>query len=149
MLSNRVLSINIEFQKQRDDDIIAGIQTISLRDPMTRSKIKTPFRSTSCKHLQCFDADTFIQINRSNPKWQCAVCYQTLSTGTIVVDGYFDDILKNTPDDCDIIQIEPDGKWSIPTEAPVVDVTMDDKKRDIIVIGDDDYNEPKTKGNYI
>lgn len=82
-------------------------------------------------------------MNRSNPKWQCAVCYKTLATDTIFVDGYFDDILKNTPDDCDIIQIEPDGKWAIPTEVPVIDVTMEAKKRDIIVIGDDDYVEPR------
>ena len=34
----------------------------------------TPCRSSTCDHLQCFDASLYLMMNEKKPKWQCPVC---------------------------------------------------------------------------
>lgn len=97
-----------------DDDIVAGVETVSLKDPYTRCRIATPIRSKHCKHVQCFDGLTFLQLNKTSNKFECPYCYKRLLMDDLIVDGFFEDILLNTSDSLETVQINLDGNWAVP-----------------------------------
>jgi hypothetical protein len=74
-------------------------------------------------------------MNSKNPKWECPVCYSKIKTSDLQIDGYFEDILLNTPEDCDSVQIESDRTWAIPNAKNVVQVSSV-IKRPFIAIND-------------
>ena len=39
-----------------------------------KMRMTTPCRSSTCDHLQCFDASLYLMMNEKKPKWQCPVC---------------------------------------------------------------------------
>ncbi|KAG6885580.1 hypothetical protein C0993_012582 [Termitomyces sp. T159_Od127] len=43
--------------------------------------------------------------------WLCPVCERVLDSKELIVDGYFDEILKQTPDDVEDVIVEADGEW--------------------------------------
>lgn len=47
---------------------------VSLKCPMTFKRIVLPTRGTDCKHLQCFDLETYLQVNSERGTWRCPVC---------------------------------------------------------------------------
>ncbi|OSD03150.1 hypothetical protein PYCCODRAFT_1434570 [Trametes coccinea BRFM310] len=94
-----------------DDDIIAGAQKMSLKCPLSYMRIATPCRSSTCVHPQCFDALSWYSVMEQTTTWMCPVCERVLNTEELIVDGYFDDILKNTPDSVEDVIVESDGQW--------------------------------------
>ncbi|PCH33703.1 hypothetical protein WOLCODRAFT_135275 [Wolfiporia cocos MD-104 SS10] len=94
-----------------DDDIIAGHQKMSLKCPLSYMRIATPCRSAHCVHPQCFDAYSWFSLMEQTTTWLCPVCEKVLSVEDLIVDGYFDDILKNTSEDVEDIIVEADGQW--------------------------------------
>ncbi|KAF9159375.1 SUMO ligase siz1 [Actinomortierella ambigua] len=113
-------------------------------------RINIPCRSSYCHHLQCFDGYTFFHLNEQTPTWTCPVCSRNmLSWEEIVVDGYFTDILQNTPSSLESVTVQPDGKWEIPSSGKVAVVAEtrkatpapEAKKKvphDVFVLDDDD-----------
>lgn len=95
------------------DDIVSVGETISLKDPVTLSRIKNPIRSKKCKHIQCFDAGTFITMNRAKGRWECPVCNSKVQWSELILDGYFKDILENTSMDCESVLVDPSGSWTV------------------------------------
>lgn len=84
---------------------------MSLKDPISTLRIKTPCRSTFCTHNQCFDAESFLQLQEQAPTWTCPICNKTISYEGLAVDQYVEEILtkaRNT----DQVTIEPNGEWS-------------------------------------
>ena len=39
-----------------------------------KMRMTTPCRSSTCDHLQCFDASLYLMMNEKKPKWVCPVC---------------------------------------------------------------------------
>ncbi|XP_063608038.1 E3 SUMO-protein ligase PIAS2-like isoform X2 [Penaeus indicus] len=82
----------------------------SLLCPLGRTRLKLPCRAWTCKHLQCFDAATYIQMNEQKPKWCCPVCRESAHYKNLHIDGYFLNVLEeNTTDDT--IVLLADGSW--------------------------------------
>ncbi|XP_037796758.1 E3 SUMO-protein ligase PIAS2-like [Penaeus monodon] len=82
----------------------------SLLCPLGRTRLKLPCRAWTCKHLQCFDAATYIQMNEQKPKWCCPVCRESAQYKNLYIDGYFLNVLEeNTTDDT--IVLLADGSW--------------------------------------
>ena len=78
-----------------------------------------PARPSTCKHLQCFDAMLFLQMNERKPTWNCPVCDTKALYDNLYIDGYFMDILesKELPKDEKEIIIEADATWKpVPKE---------------------------------
>ncbi|KAJ3395981.1 SUMO ligase siz1 [Lobulomyces angularis] len=100
--------------EHQDDDLIATSNIISLRDPITMSKIVTPARSKECNHDQCFDLETYLMYHDSAQEYNCPVCSKTLSWQNIFVDGLFLEILNSVDDEVDTVDLLPDGTWSFP-----------------------------------
>ncbi|KAF8605057.1 hypothetical protein BDV93DRAFT_470937 [Ceratobasidium sp. AG-I] len=94
-----------------DNDIEAGPQKMSLKCPASYIRINTPCRSSTCVHPQCFDAENWLSMMEQTTTWACPVCDKTLNTDELIVDMYFDDILKCTPDSVEDVIVEADGEW--------------------------------------
>ncbi|OCH96086.1 hypothetical protein OBBRIDRAFT_787540 [Obba rivulosa] len=94
-----------------DDDIVAGHQKMSLKCPLSYMRIQNPSRSIHCVHAQCFDAMSWFSVMEQTTTWLCPVCEKVLNPEELIVDGYFDEILKSTPEDVEDVIVEPDGEW--------------------------------------
>lgn len=123
-----------------DDDIIAGDEIVNLLDPYSRCKISIPVRTLKCKHTQCYDLATFLQINSSARKaLECPICFKKMTFNDLIIDGFFEDILQNTASDVESVQITSDGKWSLVKAAEVIVESHGSHSRpsdDIIVLSD-------------
>ncbi|KAH9837202.1 PINIT domain-containing protein [Rhodofomes roseus] len=94
-----------------DDDIVAGHQKMSLKCPLSYMRIATPCRSTKCVHSQCFDAFSWYSVMEQTTTWLCPVCEKALNMDDLIVDGYFDEILRSTHEDLEDVIVEADGQW--------------------------------------
>ncbi|TID15850.1 DNA-binding SAP [Venturia nashicola] len=98
--------------KNSDEDIVATSSIMSLKDPISYTRIAIPIRSTACTHNQCFDASSFLQLQEQAPLWKCPVCDKALQFEHLAVDQYVQEILANTSSSVDQVNIEPDAAWS-------------------------------------
>ncbi|KAI0361523.1 hypothetical protein OH77DRAFT_1585612 [Trametes cingulata] len=94
-----------------DDEIVAGHQKMSLKCPLSYMRITTPCRSSACVHPQCFDALSWFSVMEQTTTWMCPVCEKVLNVEDLIIDGYFDDILKSTPESVEDVIVEADGQW--------------------------------------
>lgn len=49
-------------------------QTVTLKCPITFKKISLPARGQECRHLTCFDLESYLQINCERGSWRCPIC---------------------------------------------------------------------------
>ncbi|CAE6526871.1 unnamed protein product [Rhizoctonia solani] len=103
--------ISMRRAAQIDADIEAGPQKMSLKCPASYIRINTPCRSSTCVHPQCFDAENWFSMMEQTTTWACPVCDKTLNTEELIIDMYFDDILKCTPDTVEDVIVEANGEW--------------------------------------
>ncbi|KAJ7125633.1 PINIT domain-containing protein [Mycena crocata] len=94
-----------------DEDIVAGPQKMSLKCPLSYMRVNTPCRSRKCTHSQCFDATSWFSVMEQTTTWLCPVCERTLDSKDLVIDGYFDEILKESPESVEDVIVEADGEW--------------------------------------
>ena len=47
---------------------------VSLKCPITFKRIILPARGQDCKHIQCFDLESYLQMNSERGSWRCPVC---------------------------------------------------------------------------
>ena len=60
-----------------------------------KMRMRLPVRSSQCDHLQCFDAANYIMMNEKKDKWMCPVCNNIAPFDTLMLDGYFSEILES------------------------------------------------------
>lgn len=98
-------------KKANDPDIEVGSSVMSLKDPISTLRITVPIRSTVCTHNQCFDAESFLQLQEQAPTWTCPICNKALTYEALAVDQYVEEILDKVRN-ADQVTIQPDGEWS-------------------------------------
>ena len=49
-------------------------QKVSLRCPVTYKRIGLPARGHDCRHIQCFDLESYLKLNCEKGLWKCPVC---------------------------------------------------------------------------
>jgi len=111
-----------------EDDIATTDIKVSLACPLGKMRMAAPCRPSTCDHLQCFDANLFIQMNERKPTWQCPVCYSQALYKDLYLDGYFLDVInsKELPEDENEIILNQDGTWKpIPRE----EVSEEERKK--------------------
>ncbi|EWC45103.1 hypothetical protein DRE_06242 [Drechslerella stenobrocha 248] len=101
-------------KESEDDDIVATSSIMSLKCPASTLRIEIPIRSTSCKHHQCCDAKSFLQLQEQAPTWTCPVCNRKIEFEHLAVDKYVEEILNSVPSGVEAVMIDPMGKWTIP-----------------------------------
>ncbi|KAI1429327.1 PINIT domain-containing protein [Xylaria sp. FL1777] len=105
-------------KKANDPDVVATSTVLSLKCPLSYTRLKTPCRSVLCLHIQCFDANSYLQLQEQGPQWVCPVCNQPAPFENLAVDEYVRDILESTADSTEQVTIEPNGQWSTQLTEP-------------------------------
>ncbi|CAM0152377.1 unnamed protein product [Urochloa decumbens] len=108
-----------------DIEVVADSVSVSLRCPMTASRIQIAGRFKPCAHMGCFDLEPFIEMNQRSRKWQCPICLKNYSLENIIIDPYFNRItslIKNCGDDTSEIDVKPDGSWRVKGRAELKDL---------------------------
>jgi hypothetical protein len=72
---------------------------------------------------QCFDLETFLEMNIRSTTLTCPLCSNTLTIDQIFVDQFLSKVLSEVQDNVRKITIAPDGKWS-----PVIEQSSSEKK---------------------
>ncbi len=57
-----------------------------------KMRITWPCRSSTCDHLQCFDASLYLMMNERKPKWLCPVCNKHAFFDNLLLDGFFKEV---------------------------------------------------------
>lgn len=96
---------------------------ISLKCPISGMRILTPARGQNCRHFQCFDLKTFLQVNCERTLWSCPICTMSIPFHMIEVDQHQLNILREIGNqslgtDCDEILINEFGQWQTYNPAP-------------------------------
>lgn len=104
-----------------------------------------PAKSINCIHLQCFDAYSFISINKGKPIWKCPICYKSCTYNELQIDSYFLEIVSSPYfyPGCEAVEIFSNGTWKPYTELTNninIKNTTENKETslDIIVLDDSD-----------
>ncbi|KAI0406604.1 PINIT domain-containing protein [Xylaria palmicola] len=99
-------------RKANDPDVVATSTVLSLKCPLSYTRLRTPVRSVLCNHIQCFDGTSYLQLQEQGPQWICPICNQSAPFENLAVDEYARDILEKTGDSVEQVTIEPDGHWT-------------------------------------
>ncbi|XP_019412098.1 PREDICTED: zinc finger MIZ domain-containing protein 2 isoform X1 [Crocodylus porosus] len=99
---------------------------VSLKCPITFRRIQLPARGHDCRHIQCFDLESYLQLNCERGTWRCPVCNKTALLEGLEVDQYMLGILiyiQNS--DYEEITIDPTCSWKPVPVKPDVHVKED------------------------
>jgi len=99
---------------------------ISLRCPISTRRMRTPSRGPNCRHLQCFDLETFLKLNRNKTHWNCPICNSVIPFNMLELDQHQMQIIQSmntsnnntlaaTPSSnstpSDDLLVDPNGQW--------------------------------------
>ncbi|MGH0118179.1 UNVERIFIED_CONTAM: hypothetical protein FKN15_045326, partial [Acipenser sinensis] len=85
---------------------------VSLKCPITFRRIQLPARGHDCKHIQCFDLESYLQLNCERGTWRCPVCNKTALLEGLEVDQYMWGILNAIQNsEFEEVTIDPTCSW--------------------------------------
>ncbi|VEL27390.1 unnamed protein product [Protopolystoma xenopodis] len=84
---NNINAITDEDEDDDDDLVMPNIVPAQILCPLSKCRIELPVRGRKCRHIQCFDASTYLLINERKPSWKCPVCDGPASYEDLIVDG--------------------------------------------------------------
>uniref|UniRef100_A0A674NUK5 Zinc finger MIZ-type containing 2 n=1 Tax=Takifugu rubripes TaxID=31033 RepID=A0A674NUK5_TAKRU len=85
---------------------------VSLKCPITFRRIQLPARGHDCRHIQCFDLESYLQLNCERGTWRCPVCNKTALLEGLEVDQYMLGILIYVQNsEYEEITIDPVCSW--------------------------------------
>jgi hypothetical protein len=71
----------------------ADFEIVYARCPLSLWEITTPVRGADCEHLDCYDADAYVDVNiktrNVEKRWKCPVCAKQVRPEDLVVDEFF------------------------------------------------------------
>lgn len=88
---------------------------VSLKCPISFLKMTLPARGAECKHIPCFDLETYLALNAERAQWKCPICSRPALLETLEVDQYIWGIcnaLSNQPE-VDEVTMDPTAKWTV------------------------------------
>lgn len=97
--------------ESQDDDIMISVSSLSLKCPLTYVRMKYPAKSIFCKHIQCFDCSSYLQLQDQLPNWICPICSNHIELTHLAISDYFVEVLNNSSEDVESVNINPDGSW--------------------------------------
>ncbi|XP_037536751.1 zinc finger MIZ domain-containing protein 2 [Nematolebias whitei] len=99
---------------------------VSLKCPITFRRIQLPARGHDCRHIQCFDLESYLQLNCERGTWRCPVCNKTALLEGLEVDQYMLGILIYVQNsDYEEITIDPVCCWKPVPVKPDIHVKED------------------------
>ena len=76
-----------------DEDLEMMSSVVSLRCPLTGSRIRTPARFSDVRGISAFDLDAFFAMMQRNRKWQCPHSMQHSTVRRLQIDAFTSAIL--------------------------------------------------------
>ena len=112
-------------------EIMLG-QKITMRDSISMKPFTHPCRAFGCKHVQCFDFEVYLHVNKSKltSEYCCPICQQISNPSKIYVDSVFLCLLQIIPEDS-TVNLMKDGTFEVtlPNKAvEIIDVDGDDEE---------------------
>jgi len=109
----RSSDLSKEFIKNNYDNSVS-LCVVTLKDPITTQRMKLPAKGKDCKHLQCFDARYFIQMNEKKETWACPICKKRVEFENLEIDEFFLKILQssNLSEEIENVTLFNDGTWT-------------------------------------
>lgn len=104
---------NTDARIDDDDSILIAHQVMSLKDPITNTRMTIPARFVDASELQPFDLDTFLSLAQSSRKWQDPMTLKNSTIRSLQVDGYAKRVLeyvKGYPQ-VSAVEIDDQGRW--------------------------------------
>ncbi|KAJ3042316.1 hypothetical protein HK097_002075 [Rhizophlyctis rosea] len=139
-VSSTATATNVE----DDEEIEIVDQIVTLTCPLSLTRIRIPAKGMRCKHVQCFDAETFLQIYMSSPIWKCGVCNNVIQKTDLTISEPFVRYLASYPD-ADRCVIRGDGSH-MPYVSPP-NPTGQQQESDIVDLDDDDHGHHSDENN--
>lgn len=132
-------TVSIDSDSEVGDFSSNSSLTLSLLCPISKKTMKTAVRGRLCKHIQCFDLETFIHSNKyiTGGRWRCGVCENFLSVQDLIKCGLYEAILHLYKDtaSADKVSFKSDGSWNLKDEKKQLrGVGVGEAKRDIVSI---------------
>uniref|UniRef100_A0A3P8WN33 Zinc finger MIZ-type containing 1 n=1 Tax=Cynoglossus semilaevis TaxID=244447 RepID=A0A3P8WN33_CYNSE len=95
-----------------EDSVEQTAIKVSLKCPITFRRIQLPARGHDCKHVQCFDLESYLQLNCERGTWRCPVCNKTALLEGLEVDQYMWGILNAIQNsEFEEVTIDPTCSW--------------------------------------
>jgi len=79
-----------------DDNLEQTNQKVSLRCPLTFKRIGLPARGHDCRHIQCFDLESYLKLNCEKGLWKCPVCNKPALLEGLEVDQFMWSIIQHS-----------------------------------------------------
>ncbi|KAH7711508.1 MIZ zinc finger family protein [Aphelenchoides avenae] len=113
---------------------------VSLICAISKTSIKTPVRSATCTHLQCFDLDNFIATNANKETMKCPICGVEIEAFKLVVDKYFQSVLSiAAKENATEVELLRDGGFRFP--KPPVYSALISVVEELIDLSDDEQEQ--------
>ncbi|XP_051529548.1 zinc finger MIZ domain-containing protein 1-like [Myxocyprinus asiaticus] len=85
---------------------------VSLKCPITFRRIHLPARGHDCGHVQCFDLESYLELNCERGTWRCPVCNKTALLEGLEVDQYMWGVLNALQNsEFEEVTIDPSCSW--------------------------------------
>ncbi|XP_056097770.1 zinc finger MIZ domain-containing protein 1a [Rhinichthys klamathensis goyatoka] len=95
-----------------DDGVEQTAIKVSLKCPITFRRIQLPARGHDCKHVQCFDLESYLELNCERGTWRCPVCNKSALLEGLEVDQYMWGILNALQNsEFEEVMIDPSCSW--------------------------------------
>lgn len=95
-----------------DDSVEQTAIKVSLKCPITFRRITLPARGHDCKHIQCFDLESYLRLNCDRGNWKCPVCSKVALLEGLEVDQFMWGILTTSRcTDVEEVTIDPNSQW--------------------------------------
>ncbi|CAN8097222.1 unnamed protein product [Discula destructiva] len=134
-------SVIQELTKQaHDEEIQLASQVLSLKCPISYMRLITPVRASTCTHVQCFDATSYLQLQQQGPQWICPICSKSAPFDRLAIDEYVHDILDRTSKSVEQVDIQPDGEWMDHKPVETQQVKPDPRYEEAFNVDDDELD---------
>ncbi|XP_052806304.1 uncharacterized protein LOC128235534 [Mya arenaria] len=82
---------------------------VKLTCPISQRRLEAPCKGDRCRHLQCMEVGTLIQLNETKKERLCLLCKEPYTS--LCIDGLFLEILRTVPSSVTEIEFNPEGEW--------------------------------------
>ena len=120
----------IIINNENEKNILSLKEKISLLDIYTETdKIKIPVRGKNCCHLNVFDLETFLIMNRKTNKFQCPYCKR--NSNDLYIDGIIYDFIKDSNNEnIEEIFLDKDLNISLEDSPPISEMMTNSNSND-------------------
>ncbi|WAR04990.1 PIAS2-like protein, partial [Mya arenaria] len=80
-----------------------------LKEKISQRRLEAPCKGDRCRHLQCMEVGTLIQLNETKKERLCLLCKEPYTS--LCIDGLFLEILRTVPSSVTEIEFNPEGEW--------------------------------------